>query len=134
MENVQIKMENFFAHTCYAYCLCKKFNPEWNLPKMTMAILTGWDKGYLEDDAYVAKPVQFINNVLGGSVKDVQKVFISSLKELPDNGYYIVEYKKTPDSKDSHFVVVYKKKVFFDPSGDSVTVKVGKPFSYRKYI
>lgn len=134
MENIQNKMKEFYGGACYSYCLCKKFHPDWNLPRMTMAILSGWDKGYLEDDAYVAKPVQFINDCLGGNIKDVQKVFISSLKELPDDGYWIVEYKKKPDAKESHFVVVYKKKVFFDPSGDSVTVKVGKPFSYRKYV
>ena len=134
MDNIQEQMADFFKHTCYAYCLCKKFNPTWNLPQMTMAILTGWDKQYLEDDAYVAKPVQFVNNCLNGNIKDVVKVSISSLKDLPDNGYWIVEYKKTRDAKESHFVVVYKKKVWFDPSGNSVTVKVGKPFSYRKFI
>lgn len=134
MENIQNKMKEFYSGACYSYCLCKKFHPDWNLPRMTMAILSGWDKGYLEDDAYVAKPVQFINDCLGGNIKDVAKVFISSLKELPDDEYWIVEYKKKPDAKESHFVVVYKKKVWFDASGDSITCRVGKPYSYRKFI
>ena len=134
MKNIQEQMGTFFSSSCYSYCLCKKFHPEWNLPRMTMAILTGWDKGYLEDDAYVAKPVQFINDCLGGNIKDVAKVFISSLKELPDDGYWIVEYKKKPDAKESHFVVCYKRRIWFDASGDSVTCRVGKPFSYRKFI
>lgn len=134
MENIQQKMATFFNGTCYGYCLTHYFKPNFSVAEMSLALLNAWNYKYLEDDAYVAFPIKYVNYVLGiTNVIDVTKVQITSLSELP-KGEWIVEYKKLPTDKESHFVIATSKKITFDPSGNSNTVKVGKPVSYRKFI
>ena len=139
MLNIQEMMNNFWSHSCYAWCLTKYFSAmkdeitKEDLQGMCGHILYGWRQGFIEDDCYVAKPIEYIKLLTNQAPRDIYKISITSLAELPE-GTWIVEYKKKPTDKASHFVIANKEKVLFDPSGDSQTVKVGKPFSYRKFI
>ena len=132
--NIQKTMGNFFSNACYAYCIAWLFSEEKlrkDIKLLTSLVLTAWNLGYLEDDAYVVKPVNFANMVSGEDIyKDVKKVKISSLSELPD-GYYPVQYSL---GNSSHFVICDKRGVVFDPWENSEHVKNGKPTSYRLYI
>lgn len=135
MINIQAQMKELFGNSCLAYCYAAyttaRFN---NIKELTRCVLNGWYSGWIEDDGYVAKPVPYINSMLHEEVKDIRKHRISSLDELPE-GLWVVEYKLTPDSKASHFVIAGKDVgVVFDPSGESNTVKNGAPFSYREVI
>ena len=132
MRNIQEEMKTFFSSSCYAYCLAYKFGESFTIFDLTRDILSGYEKGFIESDGYVSKPIEFIKYLGPATYTDVQKVPIMSLKQLPDNNEtYIVEYK---NGIFSHFVVVYNGQVIFDPAGDSNTVKYGKPVSWRKYI
>lgn len=144
--NIQEFMQTFWGHSCYAWCLTKYFSayteegipknfflPKTELQLMSDSILFGWKQGFIDDDCYVSKPIEYIKLLVRKAPKDVTKVPIKELSELPE-GVWIVEYKKKPTDKDSHFVIANSKEVLFDPAGESQTVKVGKPFSYRKFI
>ena len=135
MENIQDQMKELFGGSCYAYCIAWLFNGDRTIKDLTSTVLKGWYSGYIDADGFVSLPLQYINETCHTvpGIQDVVKVSLSNLADLPE-GNWIVEYKKTPDAKASHFVIANKKGIVFDPSGDSVTVKVGKPFTYRKYI
>lgn len=64
-------------------------------------------------------------------IKDIKKVPIEYLNDLPDEGLYAVEYQYNGGS---HFVVAKKGEVLFDPSGNSNSVKYGRLVSYRKFV
>ena len=136
MINIQSTMKELFSNSCCGYCyayICeKRKNIEPDTHTLTSDFLGGWNLGYVDDDGFVSKPVQYLG-FMGYKIRDIEKVYIKSLSELPE-GLWTVEYKKNPDDKASHFVVCNKKKVIFDPSGESITVKVGQPVSYRKFI
>lgn len=130
MENIQEKMKEFFGGTCYAYCLTKLFRPEMRLPNITTCILHGWDKGFIEDEGYVRFPIKYITDILGvKNYRDVKIVLIDSIDDIKEPT--IVEYSYNGSS---HFVIVKNGKVVFDPSGDSKSVKYGKPISYREFL
>ena len=133
--NYQEYVENLFKNACYAACLSFHFRnmQELNWIQITQDILDGLKLNLLDSDCYVRFPIKFIELLCKTKYRDVVKVSINNLSDLPE-GDWIVEYKKTPDAKASHFVVANKKGIVFDPSGNSVTVQVGKPFTYRKYI
>ena len=128
-------MKEFWGGSCYAYCIAWLFDGARTLKDLTSTVLEGWYDGYIDNDGFVSRPIQYINETCHTvpGFRDVVKVNLNSLSDLPE-GDWIVEYKKTPDSKASHFVVANKKGIVFDPSGDSVTVQIGKPFTYRKYV
>lgn len=136
MLNIQDSMKELFGNSCYGYCCSYvaevKCNVKPDIHIMTTDFLNGWNKGWIDDDGFVSKPVQYLAS-MGLKIKDIRKTSITKLSDLPE-GIWIVEFKKTPDSKESHFVVCNRKKVLFDPSGNSITVKVGKPVSYREFI
>lgn len=132
-DNIQEFFKKFFGCSCYAYCLTKYFTEDEDLADMTILMLQGWRKGYIDDDCFVSKPVEYIQTLVPNAPIDVTKIYISDLNELPA-GEWIVEYKLNPKAKESHFVIANNKKVLFDPAGDSNTVKNGKPFSIRGFI
>lgn len=134
MINVQSQMKELFGNSCYAYCLAKLFLKTDNIKTLTRYVLEGWWMDFIEYDGYVSKPLEFIRMLNGHQYIDIKKVSINNLNELPDDGSFIVEYKKTPTSKESHFVIANKDGVVWDPSGSSITVQVGRPFSYREFI
>ena len=133
MINIQAQMKELFGNSCYAYCLTKQFLKTDDIKTLTRYVLEGWMLGYIDNDGFVSKPLQFIKLLCGHQYKDIKKVYISSLSELPD-GLFIVEYKKTPTAKESHFVIANRDGVVWDPSGNSITVQVGAPFSYREFV
>lgn len=133
MENLQEKYKKFFSGVCYAFCLVKKFKPDATDAEIARDVLDGWDVGYLEDDGYICKPVQFINYIIEPEdidVIDVAKVPYSLENLTEEQNIVMWEY-----NGGTHFVIMNKNgDVTFDPSGDSKTVKYGIPVSIRKYI
>lgn len=130
MKNIQGMMKTLFGSSCYCYCLAYIALKTDDIKVLTKAVLEGWYKGYIKDDGFVQSPIPYLKQ-MGLVVRDITKPTIKSLSELP-NGLHIVEYKKSPSSADSHFVVCNKEGVVFDPSGSSITVATGKPFSFRR--
>lgn len=135
MINIQAQMKELFGNSCLAYCYAALATHNMSdIKALTRRVLDGWYCDNIEDNGYVAKPVQYFNSMSAVLIKDVVKVPITSLSELPAEGYWIVEFKKTPTDEDSHFGIATRFKVIFDPSGESNTVKNGVPVSYRKLI
>ena len=134
MNNIQGQMKELFGNSCLAYCYAYLFLRTDEVKKLTKAVLYGWYNGYIDDDGFVSKPLEYIKLTSGKEVTDIEKIYINDLSELPEGKMIVVEYKKKPTDKASHFVVACDGVIEFDPSGDSQTVKVGKPFSYRKFI
>ena len=131
--NYQSYVEDLFKHACLASCYSYLARGKFDWVQITQDILDGVKNKYLESDCWVEYPVKYLG-MMGLKIRDIEKVFITSLEQLPDNGIYVVEYKKDPKDKASHFVIVKDKKVVFDPSEPSQTVKVGAPYSFRKLI
>ena len=133
MINIQEMMKELFGNSCNAYCYAALATGSLNVKTLTRRVLEGWYNEYIEDDGYVSRPVQYFNSMSADRIRDVVKVSIRKLSELPE-GLWIVEYKVRPDFKESHFVVASRSGVVFDPAGDSNTVRYGAPVSYRKLI
>lgn len=135
--NIQAQMKELFGNSCLAYCYATLFTKTGHMKDvkdLTKDVLNGWYRGFIDDDGYVSKPIQYIKMLDSDSkVVDIANVAIDNLEDLP-NGFQVVEYKKNPKDKASHFVIADHNGVLFDPSGDSQTVKVGKPVSYRRFI
>lgn len=133
MEDLQTKYKKFFGGVCYSFCLVKKFKPQASDAEIARDVLDGWDVGYIDDDGYVSKPVQFINYIIepeGIEVRDVAKVDYSLENLTEEQNIVMWEY-----NEGTHFVIMDKEgDVIFDPSGDSKTVKYGIPVSIRKFI
>lgn len=129
MENIQEKMKELFGSSCYCYCLEYLFGNQRTLKGLTNAVLQDWISGWVDDDGYVSKPLEIASGY-GHIFKDVKKPLIDKLGDLP-GGLWIVEYRW---GTKQHFVVANRNGIIFDPSGDSNTVKNGKPFSYRLFI
>mgnify|MGYP003308513092 CR=1 FL=1 len=133
MINIQAQMKELFGNSCNAYCYAYLAHPSSSIKQLTNCVLKGWNEGNIDNDGFVSKPVQYYNSMSTTQIRDVVKVAIRRLDELPE-GLWIVEYKVRPDFKESHFVVASRSAVVFDPAGDSNTVRYGAPVSYRKLI
>ena len=130
--NIQAQMKELFGNSCYAYCLAFIYGDKKDVKALTEYVLNGWYKDFIQEDGFVAKPIDYvkqINKTL--SFRDVKKVPITSLSDIPSGEVVAVEFKHLGGS---HFVVCTKNKVLFDPSEPSNAVKNGKPVSYRKYV
>ena len=135
MENIQAMMKELFGNSCQAYCYAYIANPTDSVKVLTNRVLKGWNEGYINDDGYVSKPVQYYNGITTkGKIRDVAKVDINNLDELPALGIFSVEFKLERTDKKSHFAVCKRGEIVFDPSGDSNTCKYGVPVSYRKLV
>ena len=136
MVNIQAMMKELFGGSCQPYCYAYIAHPSNDVRQLTNCVLKGWNDRNVDDDGYVSKPVQYYNSLIpvGGNIKDVVKVNISNLNELPENGMFSVEFKLERTDKKSHFAVCVKGKIIFDPSGESNTCKYGVPVSYRKLV
>lgn len=140
MINIQAQMKELFGNSCLGYCygyIAHKhtLTMEPSIKLLTMTFLDGWVNGWINDNGKVEKPVQYYNSINRATqVRDVRKVTIHSLDELPAMGMFAVEFKISPDHKESHFAVCIKGKIIFDPSGDSITCRYGAPVSYRELI
>lgn len=140
MENIQAKMRELFGNSCLGYCYAyiahkHTIEVEPSIKLLTMTFLDGWVNGWISDSGKVEKPVQYYNSINRATrIRDVRKVAIHNLDELPARGMYAVEFKMSPESSESHFAVCIKGEIIFDPSGDSITCKYGIPVSYREFI
>lgn len=121
MENIQLKMKDLFSNSCLAYCYAYIAGVR-GIKDLTMAMLKGWYKGYIDDDGFVSSPVKYLN-MLGLPCRDIRK---DKYKELPTPQVVCYKY-----NGNTHFVVMQFNKVIFDPSGDSFSVKYGKIDSTR---
>ena len=130
MINLQEKYKTFFGGICYAFCICKKFQPKLSDAAIAMLTLQGWNDGFIDDDGYISKPLEFINLVSGKRFRDINKVPFSKENLTEDENIVMYEY-----NDGTHFVVVDKEgDVVFDPSGNSLSVRYGVPTSIRKFI
>ena len=132
--NIQKSMSELFGSACYAYCITWMYSsPEGraSIKYLTSKVVEGWVKGFIDDDGFVRYPVKFANAVVGiTALKDVEKIKIDSLSQLPEKGYYAVEYDY---GVSKHFVVCDRNGIVFDPWPESKCVTYGKPTSYRHY-
>lgn len=132
--NIQKFCSDLFGNACYAFCIAYMFSdPERrsDIKYLTSQVVNGWVMGYIDDDGFVSKPVQLANTVSRTSkYRDVKKVNITSLNDLPD-GLYAVEFDF---GVKKHFVVCRKGEIVWDSWPESDCVKYGKPTSFRLYI
>ena len=136
--NVQDMMKELFGNSCCGYCYAylgevkRNINPD--IHTLTTDFLNGWNKGYVDNDGFISKPIQYLKSV-GINIRDIRKPSITKLSELPE-GLWTVEYKNPNGG--SHFCVISKIKnkikCEFDPSGDSISRKNGEVISYREFI
>lgn len=137
MENIQAMMKELFGNSCLAYCYAYIAHPASGIHQLTNCVLKGWHDHNIDDDGFVSKPVQYYNSLMPADnirIRDVVKVAINNLSELPLTGMYSVEFKLQRTDKQSHFAVCVKGEIIFDPSGESNTCKYGVPVSYRKLV
>lgn len=116
--NIQAQMKELFGNSCYAYCIAALFRKTADIKVLTKYVLEGWYNGYIDDDGYVSKPLQFIKLVCGETYKDVKHV-----PYMPSSEEQIVCWECYGGT---HFVIMKNNQVVFDPSGDSNSVKYGK--------
>lgn len=130
MINLQQKYKDFFGSVCYAFCICKKFQPDLSDQGIALLTLQGWNEGYIDDDGYISKPLDFINLVSGKRFRDINKVPFSKEALTEDTNIVMYEW-----NDGTHFVILDQNgDVIFDPSGFSNSVKYGIPVSIRKFI
>jgi hypothetical protein len=130
--NIQKTMCDFFSSACYAYCLAYIFGDcEKTIKELTKCVLYGWINCYIDDEYYVREPVKYVNGICKYKYRDVRKIPIDDLNDLPEDGLYAVEFVY---GEKHHFVVCVRGKVVFDPWGKSETVAKGKPVSYRLFL
>lgn len=133
MENLQEKYKKFFSGVCYSFCLVKKFRPKAADAEIAKITLDGWNKGFVDADGYVAKPVEFINEcILDGTnaVRDIEKVDFSIHSLEDKNNIVMWSY-----NDNTHFTILNQAgEVTFDPSGNSNSAKFGIPVSIRRFI
>lgn len=130
--NIQKQMIELFGHSCLAYCYVYLYSPNRDVKTLTKYVLEGWYEEAIEDDGFVSQPLKLIYLVCGKHYKNIVKVKIDDLKQLPRAGIFAVEYKCPTGG--SHFVVASRDGVVFDPSGESNSVKNGIVLSYRKIL
>lgn len=133
--NIQKSAEELFGGACYAFAVAwLNSDPvvRNNFIYLIYDVVQGLSNGFIDPDGFVNAPHKYANMCIGENIyKDVEKVKIKSLDELPSEGEWAVEFNH---GCVKHFVVCTKGKVVFDPWEGSETVKYGKPTSYRKFI
>ena len=96
MENLQEKFKRFFGGICYAFCICKYFQPKLSDAGIAMLTLQGWNEGFIDDNGYVSEPLEFIKLVSGKQFRDVEKVPFSKENLHPAKNNFL-EYNKDKD-------------------------------------
>lgn len=129
--NIQKKMQQLFGSACLAYSLAYIYNEKKDIKTLTALVVDGWKNDFIDDDAFVSKPIEYINSFSKTKKKSYDKVKIKSLDDLPKEGLYAVQYAY---GNMSHFVVCTKGEIVFDSWENSNCVKYGKPISYRNII
>ncbi len=137
MKNIQSTMKELFGNSCLAYCYAYVAHPSSNAYQLTSSVLKGWSEHNIDNDGFVSKPVQYYNSLMPVDnirIRDICKIDINNLNELPATGIFSVEFKLERTYRKSHFAVCKRGEIVFDPSGDSNTCKYGVPVSYRKLV
>lgn len=134
--NIQAIQKEFWGNSCYIWCLTRLFTELEDMKAMMECILQGWKANDFDNDGYVRFPLEYIERITGLKYKDVKKVAISKISDIPSEPT-IVEMLQ-PNGKDSHFVCCHfdgtNVILDFDPSGISNSWKGQKFISYRKFI
>lgn len=141
-KNIQKQLENFWHNACYALCI-SYVNMDHAVRDFLyyhiMNVIAGWNNEYIDDDGYVSKPHKYASMCVGEekTYKDVEKVPLEKLEDLPEEGEWIVEWKCP--SGGSHFTIETRETILtdeplFDPSYLSNSRKAKQAISYRKYI
>lgn len=141
-KNLQAQLENFWHNACYAMCISYVNSDSVirdDLYYMIIHVVQGWNNGFIEDDAYVAKPHKYATMCRGEEkyYKDVEKIPLNNLGDLPEKGEWIVEWKCPTGG--SHFTVETRQTILtdeplFDPSYLSNSRKNKQAISYRRFI
>lgn len=141
-KNYQKQLETFWHNACYALCVAwLNTEPEvrGDIYYLVMDVIAGWHNGLIDNEAYVAKPHKYASMCNGNFklYKDVEKVPLKNLTDLPDEGEWAVEWKCPTGG--SHFTVESKQSIMtdeplFDPSYLSNSRKNKQAVSYRRFI
>ena len=141
-KNLQAQLEKFWHNACYAMCISYVNSDSVirdDLYYMIIHVVQGWNNGFIEDDAYVAKPHKYATMCRGEEkyYKDVEKVPLNNLEDLPEEGEWIVEWKCPTGG--SHFTVETRQTILTDeplfaPSYLSNSRKNKQAISYRRFI
>ena len=141
-KNLQAQLEKFWHNACYAMCISYVNSDSVirdDLYYMIIHVVQGWNNGFIEDDEYVAKPHKYATMCRGEEkyYKDVEKVQLNNLEDLPEEGEWIVEWKCPTGG--SHFTVETRQTILtdeplFDPSYLSNSRKNKQAISYRRFI
>jgi len=128
---IQKQMQSLFGSACLAYSLAYIYDEQNrdNIKGLTLDVVKGWKNGFIDDDAFVSKPIEYINSFSKDKKKNYDKVKIKTLDDLPSEGLYTVQYAY---GNLNHFVVAKRGQIVFDSWENSNCVKFGKPISYRK--
>jgi hypothetical protein len=138
MENIQNQMKELFGNSCYAYCVAWLFDGARSIKDLTSVVLQGWYDGWIDNDGFVSKPVQYITKVCNklSKVRDVVKVENIKKEDIPTVPTIV---EMACPSGGSHFVVCHREGknnivLDFDPSGISNSWKAGNFIGYRRYV
>ena len=135
MENIQTKYAELFKHSCYCFCLCYKYADSKNEWKWLQYISEAVQLEFIDTDCYVSKPLKFIELIGDKSFRDIEKVAIHSIKDIPTEPTIV---EMACPSGGSHFVVCHRNGntavLDFDPSIPSKSWENKKFISYRRFI
>lgn len=141
-KNYQKQLETFWSNACYALCIAYiNSDPAVrnDIYYLVMDVIAGWRNGFIDNEAYVSKPHKYASMCNGNFklYKDVEKVPLKNLTDLPDEGEWAVEWKCPTGG--SHFTVETKETIMtdeplFDPSYLSNSRKNKQAISYRRFI
>lgn len=121
-------MQTLFGSACLAYSLAYIYSEKKDIKTLTAIVVDGWKNGYIDDDAFVSKPIEYVNSFSKDKKKNYDKVKIKTLDDLPSEGLYTVQYAY---GNLNHFVVAKRGQIVFDSWENSTTVRFGHVISYR---
>ena len=90
-------------------------------------LLKGLEKGYLDDDFYVSKPVEFLR-MAGLKATDIYKSDYTESEEKLVTEY---QWKGLPGS---HFVITQNGRIVYNSLDKSFIVENGNPVSVRRIV
>lgn len=90
------------------------------------------DRTVLDKDGYVKDAELLMNKATGYKYK-VEKKKIESIKDLPEKGYYVVNFERTDENGKVHnHWVLFKDRLFlYNSLENSLCYKYGKPTDAR---
>jgi hypothetical protein len=123
MAYTQLNFINLAKGSCLAICYSKWLYPNAKDEDHMMNVCKGVKAGFIELDGFVKDPAGYLNLI----DEKHRKFNITKVTGVPDK-----EYPTLYRYKDYEHFVLSAKDVTYDPYGESICVKFGKPVSYRK--